>query len=206
MRPLVDRQVAADAVAGAVVVVEPGVPERRAGEGVELGAGRPLREARHGERDVAAEDAREPIPLLGRRRADRRRSGSRRSCRRGTARPSRPGTASRARSGGRCAASRGSGRWRRSGPAPEIVGKLTSRKRDSSARRASRRSAALISVRRPAGASRASHARNRLSAMPSFSCALRAPASSTSFLRGLGEEARDRRPAPPSRRRRRGAG
>ena len=71
MGSLVDREVAADAVAGAVIVVEPRVPERRAGEGVELGARRPLREAGHRERDVAPEDTREPIPLLRRRRADR---------------------------------------------------------------------------------------------------------------------------------------
>ena len=56
------------------------------------------------------------------------------------------------------------------------------------------------SVMRPVGASRASHAKKRVSATPSFSWALWAPASSTSFFDGLGERGTDRRREPPSRR------
>ena len=95
----------------------------------------------------------------------------------------------RARSAGRCAASRGSGRSPRWARPPRSSG--SSRRGRAAPPRAGRPGdrPALISVRRPAGASRASHARNRQSAMPSFSWALRAPASSTSFLHGLGDEA-----------------
>ena len=75
LRALVDRQIAADTVARAVVEVEAGVPERGAGEGIELGAGGPLREARHRERDVAPEDPGEPVPLLGGGRTDGHRAG-----------------------------------------------------------------------------------------------------------------------------------
>ena len=65
MRPLVDGEVGADAVSGAVVVVEAGLPQVIAGEGVELRAGGAGREACGGERDMALQHAREAVAHLG---------------------------------------------------------------------------------------------------------------------------------------------
>ena len=75
LRPFVHREEAADAMAGAVGVIEPGRPQELAREAVELRAARAVREARAGERDMALEHAGEAVPHLGRRRADRRPCG-----------------------------------------------------------------------------------------------------------------------------------
>ena len=53
LRTFVHRQVAADAVAGAVVEIEPRLPQRAAGEAVELRARHALGEHRGGDGDVA---------------------------------------------------------------------------------------------------------------------------------------------------------
>ena len=52
-RPLVDGQITADPVSGPVIVVEPGLPQRLAGQGVELRAGRAFRKNRRPEGDMA---------------------------------------------------------------------------------------------------------------------------------------------------------
>ena len=75
LRALVDREIGADAVAGAVVVVEPGLPQRIARQRVELRARGAGREARHGQRDVALEHAGEAVAHLGAGRADRHGAG-----------------------------------------------------------------------------------------------------------------------------------
>src|SRR5216684_2064926 len=74
LRPLMDGEIAADAVAGAVVVVEPDLPQRAARQRVELRAGGALGEAAGGERDVALEHAGEAVAHLRRRLADRHRA------------------------------------------------------------------------------------------------------------------------------------
>src|SRR5690606_25679447 len=71
LRPLVDRKEAADAMAGAMGVIEPDLPQILPGEAVELRAARALREAGGGDRDVALEDAGEAVLHLGRRRTHR---------------------------------------------------------------------------------------------------------------------------------------
>ena len=55
------RQIAADAVTGAVVEVEPGLPQRRARQRVELGAAGALGKHRGGDGDVAFEHAGEAV-------------------------------------------------------------------------------------------------------------------------------------------------
>ncbi len=70
LRPFMHRQVAADAMAGAVIVVEAGLPQRIACERVERGAGRAFGEARGGQRDVALQHAGEAVLHLRRRLAD----------------------------------------------------------------------------------------------------------------------------------------
>ena len=69
LRAFVDRKVAADAVPGAVVEIEPRFPERLAGEAVELRAGDALGEHGAGDGDVPLQHARETVLHLGRRRA-----------------------------------------------------------------------------------------------------------------------------------------
>ena len=70
-RAFVHRQVAADAVAGAVVEIEPGLPQRGARQRIELGAAGVLREHRAGDGDMALEHAGEAVAHLVGRRADR---------------------------------------------------------------------------------------------------------------------------------------
>jgi len=55
-------QIAAHAMAGAVVVIEPLFPERAARKGIELRAGRAFRKARQRERDVAFERVMSVVP------------------------------------------------------------------------------------------------------------------------------------------------
>ena len=75
LRPLVDAEVGADAVAGAVVVVVAGAPQRGAGDRVDVAAGEALgpAQARHG--DEALEHEGEGPDRRGRRRRRRRRCG-----------------------------------------------------------------------------------------------------------------------------------
>ena len=68
-------EVAADAVAGAVVEIETALPERRAGQRVELGAGGPLGKPRRCERDMSLQYAREAGALAVRRGPDSDRAG-----------------------------------------------------------------------------------------------------------------------------------
>ena len=72
LRPFVDREEAADAVAGAVGVVEPGLPQVLPRQAVELAAARALGEHRAGERDMALQHAGEAVLAFRRsaRRAD----------------------------------------------------------------------------------------------------------------------------------------
>ena len=65
LRPFVDREEAADTVAGAMGIIEARSPQMLAGEAIELAAGRPLRKSGAGERDMALQDAGEAILLLG---------------------------------------------------------------------------------------------------------------------------------------------
>src|SRR6185369_2245983 len=71
VRAFMHREIAADAMPGAVVVIEPDLPERPAGQHVEAAAGGALRELHRGERDVAFEHAGEAILHLRGWRADR---------------------------------------------------------------------------------------------------------------------------------------
>ena len=70
LRTLVDREEGADAVAGAVVVIEPGFPQAHPGEGIDLRARRPLGKDRAGDGDVALQHAGEAIAHRVRGRAD----------------------------------------------------------------------------------------------------------------------------------------
>ena len=70
-----DREEAADAVAGAVGVIEARFPQRPAGEAVELAAARALGEDRGGDRDMALEHAGEAVAHLVGRLADRHGAG-----------------------------------------------------------------------------------------------------------------------------------
>ncbi len=65
------REVAADPVAGAVIVVEPGLPQRPPREPVELRTGRAFRKTRGRQRDMALQYAGEVLAHLGGWRADR---------------------------------------------------------------------------------------------------------------------------------------
>ncbi len=69
-RAFVHRQVAADAVAGAVVEVEPGLPQRHARQRIELGAAGAFRKHRDGDGDMALQHAGEAVAHLVARRAD----------------------------------------------------------------------------------------------------------------------------------------
>ena len=71
LRPLVHAEIAADPVPGAVVVVEPLLPQPMAGKGVELGPGRPFRKAREGQRDMALQHPGKAVAHLVRGLADR---------------------------------------------------------------------------------------------------------------------------------------
>ena len=72
-RAFVHREVAADAVAGAVVVVEAGLPEELPRQRVELRAGGAVGKHRAGDGDVAVQHAGEAVAhLVGRRRRRRR--------------------------------------------------------------------------------------------------------------------------------------
>src|SRR5205823_375857 len=75
LRTFMHAEIAADPVAGAVVVIEALLPERAAGEGVELGAGRAFGEPRGRQRNVALEDAGEAVAHLRAGLADRDRAG-----------------------------------------------------------------------------------------------------------------------------------
>src|SRR5881275_1982665 len=68
-------QIAPDAMSGAVVVIEPLLPERAARKGVQLRACRPFRKAREGERDMPLKHAREPVAHLVGWRTDCDRTG-----------------------------------------------------------------------------------------------------------------------------------
>src|SRR3546814_3330969 len=70
LRAFVDREIAADAMAGAVVVVEAGLPQKMPRQGIELLARGAFGEARAGQRDVALENAGETVAHLGRGQAD----------------------------------------------------------------------------------------------------------------------------------------
>src|SRR5690606_2545614 len=69
LRPFVNGEEAADSVAGAVRVIEPGLPQELARQGIELRAAGARREGLQGEADVALEHAGEAIALLRRRSA-----------------------------------------------------------------------------------------------------------------------------------------
>src|SRR5712671_5662946 len=69
-------EIAADPVAGAVIVIEPLLPERATGEGVELRAGGAFGEPRRRQRDVALEDAGEAVAHFRARGTDRDRAGN----------------------------------------------------------------------------------------------------------------------------------
>ena len=69
-------EIAADPVPGAVVVIEPLLPQGTTRERVELRPGRALREARQSERDVALQHAGEAVAHLVARLADRDRAGN----------------------------------------------------------------------------------------------------------------------------------
>src|SRR5690349_17271072 len=69
------RQVAADAVAGAVIEVHAPLPQGFPREGVEMRAGRSLREARRRNSDVPLQDQGEALAHLLRWRSDRDRPG-----------------------------------------------------------------------------------------------------------------------------------
>src|SRR5712671_6018751 len=73
LRAFVHAEIAADTVPGAVVVIEPPLPERPARETVELCPGGPLRKARQRQRNVAFEHAGEAVAHFGRGLADRNR-------------------------------------------------------------------------------------------------------------------------------------
>src|SRR5208282_3891230 len=75
LRPLVNREIDADAVARSVVEIEPGAPQGFARQSVELAAGRAAREDRAGDGDVALEHAGEAVAQLGVRPADADRAG-----------------------------------------------------------------------------------------------------------------------------------
>ena len=75
LRAFVHRQKAADAVARAMVEVEAGLPQRVAGERVDLRAARAFGKPRRGDGDVALEHQREMAAHLGCRRPDRHRAG-----------------------------------------------------------------------------------------------------------------------------------
>src|SRR6516165_10308286 len=64
-------EIAADTVSGAMVVVEPLLPQRAAGEGVELCASSAPRKARQCQRDMALEHAGKAVAHLLRRLANR---------------------------------------------------------------------------------------------------------------------------------------
>ena len=69
------REIAADAVAGAVVEVDAGGPEKLARERIELRAGGAVGKDRTCDRDVALEHAGETLAHLRSRGADRNRAG-----------------------------------------------------------------------------------------------------------------------------------
>ena len=73
-RPFVHREVAADAVAGAVIEIEPGAPEILPRQRIELRAGRAVRKHRARDGDMALEHQREIPPHLGGRHAHRDRA------------------------------------------------------------------------------------------------------------------------------------
>src|SRR5438477_781642 len=71
-----DREEAADAVAGAVGIIEPRFPQRTAGEAVELRPARAFRKYRGRDGDMALEDAGEAVAHLVGRLADRHGAGN----------------------------------------------------------------------------------------------------------------------------------
>ena len=75
LRPLMHREIGADAMAGAVGVVGAGLPERDARQRIEIAAARALRETRRADGDHALQNQREEPLLLLRHRADRNRAG-----------------------------------------------------------------------------------------------------------------------------------
>src|SRR5262249_19685963 len=75
-RSFVHREIAADAVAGAVVEVESLRPQELPSKGVELGAGRTLGKDRARNCDMALEHAGEAVAHLGSRLADRDGAGN----------------------------------------------------------------------------------------------------------------------------------
>ena len=75
LRALVDGEEAADAMAGAVGVIEPRFPQRPPGEAVELRSARALGEDRGGDRDMALEHAGEAVAHFLGRLADRHGAG-----------------------------------------------------------------------------------------------------------------------------------
>jgi hypothetical protein len=56
-RPLMHRQIAADAMAGAVVVVEPDLPQRSSGKGIQMRTADTLREHERGDGDMTLQHA-----------------------------------------------------------------------------------------------------------------------------------------------------
>ena len=190
LRAFVHAEVAADAVAGAVVVVEPGLPEGARGRAASSwGPVVPFGKRARRQRDVALEHAGEAVALLGGRRADGDGAGDVGGAVQVLARRSRPGRACPARSGGRCpsvdavvddgAVRAGAGDGRRSsGRGQRAV--LGAEGVEPRRRRA-------ISVSPPAGASRASQARKRGTARRRRARGRRARRRApTSFLHALG--------------------
>ena len=70
-RSFMDRKIAADAVAGAVLEIEPGLPQELPRQRVELRAGGAVRKHRARDRDVAAQHAGKAVAHFRRRLADR---------------------------------------------------------------------------------------------------------------------------------------
>ena len=61
LRAFVHRQIAADAVAGAVIEIQPALPQRVTREGVEIARRRALGKARRGNGDMALQHQREAL-------------------------------------------------------------------------------------------------------------------------------------------------
>ena len=64
-RPLMHREIGADAVPGAVVEIKPDVPQSVAGEGIEMAAADTLRKAQRRYGDMALEDASDVVTKGG---------------------------------------------------------------------------------------------------------------------------------------------
>ena len=161
LRPFMDGQEAADAVAGAMGVIEAGLPTETGGRSCRAGCRACRRERRRGRRAIWPLSTRVKRSRISASACRSRRCGSRRWCRRDIGRRNRPDRASSARSAGWSPRSPDNGRWRRSGPAPEMVSKLRSLRSPLAWRKSCSFAAARARRRRPSGASTDSQWRKR---------------------------------------------